>query len=563
MTAEPPSEPASSVPDTASSLAPSGRGVFFQMAHPLLLSIYIPLFLFAHNFYQVYASELVVPLALFLLAGTLVFISARLIVGSWPKSAALSSTVLFFLFFYGFIVTEENKTIISTLLAWRWIVLVAVALLTLLLFISRKGRSAVRGILGRVLRKRMLLFVVGFAVVAAGTLAILASQMRIHVFHVLPLSVWILLAISVCTIISTFNAYEALNKVLTLFILILISISLGQIAYSAATFHAEVTTADNTGPAAQIDIGTLPDIYYIIPDEYAGHDTLQKMYGFSNDEFLGWLRSRDFYVVNDSSSNYDKTHLSIPSTLNLNFIDQLINATDLQQTDTLLEQLAKNNLVVKTLKANGYTYINVGSRWSLTGKNPNADISYSYEGLSHFNALLVESTILRAYNSPARVFDFDIVKEIPEIQRSPKFVFAHMPVPHVPFIYDREGNVLPAEEWYNFDNYLGQLLFINKKLEEIISSILEKTKRPVVILLQSDHGFRFCGKVSSPLTDCARVDGKNNLAAYYFSDGDYSDLYEGITPVNSFRVIFNKYLKTNYSMLPDRTDFASMPLSGD
>src|SRR5690606_21828960 len=42
------------------------------------------------------------------------------------------------------------------------------------------------------------------------------------------------------------------------------------------------------------------------------------------------------------------------------------------------------------------------------------------------------------------------------------------------------------------------------------------------------------------------------LNAYYFPDGDYATLYDGITPVNSFRAIFNKYFGAKLEHLPDR-----------
>jgi len=45
------------------------------------------------------------------------------------------------------------------------------------------------------------------------------------------------------------------------------------------------------------------------------------------------------------------------------------------------------------------------------------------------------------------------------------------------------------------------------------------------------------------------------LNAYYFSDGDYSDLYEDISPVNTFRLILNQYLGTELALLPDKHYF--------
>ena len=42
------------------------------------------------------------------------------------------------------------------------------------------------------------------------------------------------------------------------------------------------------------------------------------------------------------------------------------------------------------------------------------------------------------------------------------------------------------------------------------------------------------------------------LNAYYFPDGDYGSLHPDISPVNSYRVLFNKYFGAEYPILPDR-----------
>ena len=42
------------------------------------------------------------------------------------------------------------------------------------------------------------------------------------------------------------------------------------------------------------------------------------------------------------------------------------------------------------------------------------------------------------------------------------------------------------------------------------------------------------------------------MNAYYFPDGDYRDLYQTITPVNTFRIVLNKYFGRDFERLPDR-----------
>ena len=55
-----------------------------------------------------------------------------------------------------------------------------------------------------------------------------------------------------------------------------------------------------------------PDVYYIIPDEYAGSKSLEMFWNYDNSNFTNFLIENDFYVAQDSFSNYDRTATSIP-----------------------------------------------------------------------------------------------------------------------------------------------------------------------------------------------------------------------------------------------------------
>jgi hypothetical protein len=45
------------------------------------------------------------------------------------------------------------------------------------------------------------------------------------------------------------------------------------------------------------------------------------------------------------------------------------------------------------------------------------------------------------------------------------------------------------------------------------------------------------------------------LNAYYFPQGDGGGLYPSITPVNSFRVVFNRLFQTEFELLEDESYF--------
>ena len=67
---------------------------------------------------------------------------------------------------------------------------------------------------------------------------------------------------------------------------------------------------------------------------------------------------------------------------------------------------------------------------------------------------------------------------------------------------------------------------------------------PPIIVIQADHG-PLGGEITS---DGARMSIFN---AYYLPDGGDQLLYPSISPVNTFRVIFNHYFGGEFALLED------------
>ena len=94
--------------------------------------------------------------------------------------------------------------------------------------------------------------------------------------------------------------------------------------------------------------------------------------------------------------------------------------------------------------------------------------------------------------------------------------------------------------------YRAQVQFLNRELERIIGEILAQLETTPVIIIQADHG---------PDSNSGRQDYVQErmtiLNAILMPDG--SDvLYPHLTPVNTFRLIFNQVFGGNYDRLPDR-----------
>jgi hypothetical protein len=140
----------------------------------------------------------------------------------------------------------------------------------------------------------------------------------------------------------------------------------------------------------------------------------------------------------------------------------------------------------------------------------------------------------------------------------PTFAYIHLISPHPPFVFGPNGEpTYPPDFWnenreYPADlyakGYQNQLTFLNQKMLEAIDTILANSDTPPIIILQGDHGPWL-------QTNEKRM---RILNAYYLP-GHKDKLYPAITPVNTFRLIFDTYFGGKYDMLPDISYFSPVP----
>jgi hypothetical protein len=311
------------------------------------------------------------------------------------------------------------------------------------------------------------------------------------------------------------------------------------------------------------------DIYYIIFDRYGGSDALRQM-GFDNSEFLKGLSRRGFYVASESRGNYPKTLLSLASSLNMTYLDFLTREMGTDSDDEgPVRRLVKRHTVARFLKSKGYRYIQIGSWWGVTSESPLADLNLKLGGLSEFSTALVETTPLfpvgpaiseqldfrhREYNRT--LLQFEKVAETRQVA-GPTFVFAHILIPHGPYVFDRNGAYVEKEDERARTfrrKYLEQLMFVNKKITQLVERLLAgpESEDPVIIL-QSDEG---PGEAPGSWAKASPKAWRKKfpiLNAYYLPGVEEAVLYPSISPVNTFREVFNLYFDAGLPILPDRS----------
>ena len=294
------------------------------------------------------------------------------------------------------------------------------------------------------------------------------------------------------------------------------------------------------------------DIVYVILDRYAGRITLEGRYAFDEEPFLDGLRDRGFYVADASLCPYQKTAHSLAASLNMDYLDRLLDLPALDPTDWgPVYELLQDSRVARYLRARGYEYVHVGNWWDPTAEDPAADVNVEFGTDSYEDRRGI-------YRSIPRQFD-----DIAGAARRPgaTYVFAHVTLPHPPYVFDRTGGYVPFDVEASRPrntSYLEQLRYANVLVDRLVDRLLAgpEEHRPIVVL-QADEGPHPLAYEYDPLFDwttatTAELREKFFILNAYYLPGVDPDLSPSISPVNTFRVIFDEYFGADLPLLPDR-----------
>jgi hypothetical protein len=374
-----------------------------------------------------------------------------------------------------------------------------------------------------------------------------------------------------------------LTKIANAVAVALVMLSIGRIGlYQLQQQQARPTFgqpgAGQPGALLTEQLGYRPDIYYIILDGYGRSDILKSLYGEDNTDFISHLRKRGFYIATQSRANYPETMLSLASSLNMSYL-HVPSEGPLSRTFAPATDLILHNQVCALLKRQGYRIVVFASAWEITDTFP-ADVKMRpVLAVSCFETALAETTIWDGigrgalghfglgFPPPSRTKTLYALENLPRVprERGPVFVFAHMMVPHPPFVFGRDGEPVTTSSGTLDESglrqlfvtgYRNQVAYISDRIQGVIDQILSTSSESPVILLQGDHGPRCYLKWDDPRRSNLE-DAMDNLNAYYLPGHGRKALYPSISPVNSFRVVFNTCFGANYRLLEDTSYFSN------
>jgi hypothetical protein len=388
------------------------------------------------------------------------------------------------------------------------------------------------------------------------------------------------------SLLSRVIATRVLNRVAALLLLATVALGLvnGRLVGAVDDLRQGIGLSAweaEAGAAADAADVPGPDMYVVLLDGYPRADVLDYAFDIDNSSFVSALEDRGFDVASESHSDYLWTHVSVPSALNMAYVEQIPAMLDViqerQPRQPTLRRTISNNAAFDEAREAGYTTIAVGAGFEEVAPRQ-ADVYVDGGELNEFEISLLMSTWagdLLAVVAPDfassqqrhRILrNLDVLPDIAaSSDEESDVVFAHVPAPHQPTVFGEDGSAVavPISDGWFADSpqergedpvefrtrYRAQLPYLNARVLEAIDGILEASDEPPAIVLFADHGS--ASGVDWNVTQPADADPARLLertgTLFAALTPDRQDVFpDDISPVDIFRLLFDAYLGTDY-----------------
>ena len=315
-----------------------------------------------------------------------------------------------------------------------------------------------------------------------------------------------------------------------------------------------------------------PDIYLIIADEYAGATELKQLYRFDNSKFEDSLKALGFYFIQNTNSNYNYTLYSMASMLSMNYLDSIDEVYKKKDIASCFSRI-NHNYFLSYLHKQGYDIENL-SIFPLKDIPSVSENIFPFMGtnlITHqtlFSRLsrdlgyhLVTSLKIKYFAEKAKEYHYKelrnnmvITNQLLQVSQkntvAPKFIYAHLMMPHEPYYFDKNGNEYTVYTKNTIElriRYIEFLQYSNNKYLQLLNGILKKAKRNTIVVFMSDHGSRLFTEPSEIKYQFSTIN------AIYLPDKNYQRFYNGISNVNVLRALLNSVFDENLPLLQDKS----------
>lgn len=297
-----------------------------------------------------------------------------------------------------------------------------------------------------------------------------------------------------------------------------------------------------------------PNVYLFIFDEYANFPQMKEYYNYDNEPLMNFLLENNFSI---SYTSQNESYMTPTITTNLVNLDYIVtDQTDINEKQVLRQQ----GKLFSVMREHGYK-VEILESFNFFGghlpekANTNKEAS-TIDGET-LKDLCFKQTIIYPFWSTDHSALIENALKITDYLSNPKylpdantFTLVYIDLPHAPFVVDENGKSVPITQstnWKDKQYYLGQFKYTTKIMLKMLQNIVDNDPNSIIVL-QSDHGGR--GGAQEGFRIAIPYETKTNPLNAVYVGKESSLTIEGLSSVNTVRVVLNYLWNENYEMLP-------------
>ena len=317
---------------------------------------------------------------------------------------------------------------------------------------------------------------------------------------------------------------NAVGRALSIIVAIAVGIQAVQVG-AVQTLSRSITNEGPLKPVRTFATETspvTPDIYVFLLDGYARSDALKQVFGLDDGAFLDGLRARGLTVSTHARTNYPITVQVVISMFHMNLLTEipevrpLLDGTYRETEIGLTHAVVQDNPLFDYLHSKAYEIEGIASGFAQLSLRE-ADDFITSGNINEFEIAILRRTILgdlvnvaapdfisSQYRDRINATWATLGRLAAERPGHPRFVFAHVPSPHPPWVFNADGSPRTSPDIHTIyedspdttgltdaqlkEGYSGSVQALWQPVLRTIDEIDRASAVPPVIVVFGDHG---------------------------------------------------------------------------
>jgi len=316
-----------------------------------------------------------------------------------------------------------------------------------------------------------------------------------------------------------------------------------------------------------------PDVYLIILDEHARGDVMESTFHVDQGHFNEALSRLGLSLAEQATANYSMTYASIPSLLDGTYLMEAGDRLTPTQELNLYLMAAGSNQSVAWFRSRGYRYVHFeGSLSTQCGRQ--VDDCRRFPTYDETMSVLWSQTpiggvidrLLGPFPTKGALDQLDGLQQLASTEREvPRFVFAHVLLPHAPLYLDERCRIRVAKELggrtvsgpMHEDAMPARLKAYSEQVECVdakVIGIIEALPPTSVVVIVSDHGPTTTGQlwITRDRWTADQIEERLSVLAAARLPRDCPKLPEDVSLVNVMRIVTACLDDQQIQQLPER-----------